>query len=245
MRHHGRNGAKVLEQPAVRDATAIVKLLDGKVPEDHLVIQNLPDEHRIEERTSVKLRTVPVCWALPTDEVLFARFFTNFLRLRPMPWDDMYSVGSTYLPDARNTLHAFYVEKSLCGHMVMLDSDVLPPPDFLERLLAHNLPMVGGWYRKKGDPYPPCVYDYVNTSADGVAHWRGRLQPGTGLEQVDGAGAGCWLMRRDVAVALGSRPYDMNSGGEDMKLCLKVRELGIPMHIDWTVACAHVGVAYT
>ena len=233
--------------PAVRaDARAIIEKLNGRVPKERTVINHQPGvSTTVNVRTPVILRPHPVAWAIPTDEVLFARFFTNFLQLRMMPWDDLYTAGSTYLPDARNILHKFFVEESKSPHLLMLDSDVLPPPDFLMRLLEHDKPMVGGWYRKKGDPYPPCVYDYVNTTEDGVNHWRGRTEAGRGLEQVDGAGAGCWLMRRDVAVALGPKPYSMSEGGEDMTLCRKVTALGFPMFIDWSVACAHCGVAYT
>ncbi len=232
--------------PAVsRDATAIVQKLAGRLPEITTHIQVNPEVgEEIRERGAVKLRTKPVAWAIPLDEVLFTRFFTNYLRLRAMPWDDLYTIGSTYLPDARNTLHKFFVEESQCEHLVMLDSDVLPPPDFIERLLAHDKPLVGGWYRKKGMPYPPVVYDYDSTDGDSINWWRVRAKPGEGLEQVAGAGAGCWLMRRDVAVALGPKPYDMNQGGEDLTLCKRITDLGFPIFIDWSVACAHAGVAY-
>lgn len=223
----------------------MMEALKGKLPETRVTIESDPNRgHEIHERGSVKLRFKPVALAVPTDEVLYARFFTNWLRLRFMPWDDYYTIGSTYLPDARNTLHQFFVEQSQCEHLVMLDSDVLPPPDFLERLLAHRKPLVGGWYRKKDEAGTPCVYDYELKDESGVYWWRARAKPGDGLEQVDGAGAGCWLMHRTVAEALGPKPYDMNQGGEDLTLCKRVTDLGFPIFIDWTVACAHAGVAY-
>lgn len=230
-----------------RDAAAakMAENLLGKTPTENHQFHVVPGESiTTDVKQTVVIRAKPICWAIPTDEVLFSRFFSNFMRLRVMPWDDIYTTGSTYLPAARNTLHDLFLENSECEHLVMLDSDVLPPPDFLARLMAHNLPMVGGWYRKKADPYPPCVYDYEKTEVDGVHWWKGREQPGTGLERVDAAGAGCWLMRRDVAEALGKSPYSMQEGGEDMVLCKKLMDLGIPTFIDWTVACAHVGVAY-
>ena len=230
--------------PAYRDAASIVTALKGKTPETTVTIQNTAGGSEVRERGAVKLRTKPVAWAFPLDEIVFTRFFTNFLRLRVMPWDDLYTIGSTYLPEARNTLHRFFVEESQCEHLVMLDSDVLPPPDFLERLLAHNKPLVGGWYRKKDEAGTPCVYTYETQEADGVYWWKPRPVPGVGLEQVDGAGAGCWLMHRTVAEALGPKPYDMNQGGEDLALCKRVTDLGFPIFIDWSVACAHAGVFY-
>jgi hypothetical protein len=246
LRDKAKSGKSPLPPaPAYRDAAFMVEALRGKLPETVTTITSDPQRgHEIREQGGVRLRAQPVAWAIPTDEVLYARFFTNFLRLRAMPWDDLYTIGSTYLPDARNTLHRFFVEKSECEHLVMLDSDVLPPPDFLERLLAHKLPLVGGWYRKKDEAGTPCVYDYVKQETDGTYWWNARSTPGTGLEQVDGAGAGCWLMHKDVARALGPKPYDMNQGGEDLTLCKRVTELGFPIWIDWTVACAHAGVAY-
>lgn len=235
--------AKLREQRTYRDAGNIVAALQGKVPETAVTIQHTAGGSEVKERGAVRLRGKPVAWAFPLDEIVFTRFFTNYLRLRVMPWDDLYTIGSTYLPEARNTLHRFFVEESQCEHLVMLDSDVLPPPDFLDRLLAHNKPLVGGWYRKKDEFGTPCVYDYEKQEADGVYWWKPRLTPGEGLEQVDGAGAGCWLMRRDVAEALGPKPYDMSQGGEDLALCKRVTDLGFPIFIDWSVACAHAGVA--
>ena len=228
---------------AYRDAAPLVAALQGKLPKTVTTVQNTAGGNEIRERGAAKVRAKPVSWAIPLDEIVFTRFFTNWLRLRVMPWDDFYTIGSTYLPDARNTLHQFFVEESQCEHLVMLDSDVLPPPDFLDRLLAHNLPLVGGWYRKKDEFGTPCVYDYVSQDGNDVYWWRARKTPGEGLEQVDGAGAGCWLMRRDVAEALGPKPYDMNQGGEDLALCKRVTDLGFPIFIDWSVACAHAGVA--
>jgi hypothetical protein len=227
-----------------RDAANIVAALNGKLPDATVTIQNTASGSEVRERGSVRLRTKPVAWAVPLDEIVFTRFFTNWLRLRSMPWDDLYTISSTYLPEARNTLHKFFVEESQCEHLVMLDSDVLPPPDFLERLLAHDKPLVGGWYRKKDEAATPCVYTYQTQEADGVYWWKPRPVPGVGLEQVDGAGAGCWLMRRDVAEALGPKPYDMNQGGEDLALCKRVTDLGFPIFIDWSIACAHAGVFY-
>lgn len=196
-----------------------------------------------DEEVQVEIRTFPVSWGIPMDELIFAKWFNSFIRLRIMPWDEMITTMSTYLPDARNIIHQGFVTKSQSEWLVMLDSDVLPPPDFLKRLMAHNLPMVGGWYRKKGAPFAPVVYDIYEGEGDKTIY-KPRLEPGTGLEKVDGAGAGCWLMHRSVAVAIGERPYDMNGGGEDLQLCRKVIAAGFDIVIDWSVACAHVGVSY-
>jgi len=128
--------------------------------------------------------------------------------------------------------------------LMMLDSDVLPPPYFVERLLAHKKDMVGGWYKLKGGATEPVVYDFEGMSPEtGKGMWKRRSKPGEGLERVDAAGAGCWLMSRKVAEAIGSKPYDMTRGGEDLELCLKVKEAGFNIYVDWSLACAHCGLA--
>lgn len=209
-----------------------------------------------EMKTGLQIRTQPIAIGLPMDELMFSKFFTNFLALQIMPWDPIITTTSTYLPEARNKIHDLFLEKSEhATHLLMLDSDVLPPPNFISRMLEHNKPMVGGWYRKK-EKFPatlpdgtrttmqrPVVYDYAGED-DGKDMFNCRMTPGSGLERVDGAGAGCWLMRRDVAEALGKSPYDMQRGGEDLVLCRKVTAAGFEMFIDWNAACAHAGVFY-
>jgi hypothetical protein len=220
------------------------QVLKQSVPDQTKVITNRPDGQTVAATIPVKVRKAVVAWGFPLDEVLFSKWFVNYLSLPVMPWDVNLTAQSTYLPDARNIIHRNFLNGCGAEWLVMLDSDVLPPPDFLEKLLAHHLPMVGGWYRKKGHGNPPVVYDYQGLGEDDKMQWRARQAPGTGLEQVDGAGAGCWLMRRDVAQAIGEEPYDLIHGGEDLSLCLKVRAAGFPIYIDWNIACAHAGVMY-
>lgn len=192
----------------------------------------------------VKLRGIPVTWGIPMDETVFSLWFSNFVHLPVMPWDSVAITMSTYLPSARNYIHDKFLDNGTSEWLVMLDSDVLPPPDFLDRLLSHNKKMVGGWYKLKGGMHEPVVYDYGDKK-DLVNYWKKRTVAGKGLEKVDAAGAGCWLMHRDVAQAIGHSPYDMETGGEDLSLCLKVHAAGFDTWIDWDVACAHAGVAYT
>jgi GT2 family glycosyltransferase len=177
--------------------------------------------------------------------MVFSKFFTNFIFLKQMPWDSYGSTESTYLPSARNEIHRGYVEDMDAPYLMMLDSDVLPPPNLIETLLSHDKALVGGWYRNKRKPKPPhpIVYDFVEEDAGGL-QFRHREEAGEGLEKVDGMGAGCWLMRRDLAEALGPKPYSMHKATEDLVLCRKITELGYDIWVDWNMACAHISVDY-
>lgn len=160
-----------------------------------------------------------------------------------MPFDGFAFSEGTYLEKARNMIHKKFIE-SKAPYLMMLDSDVLFPSNLLETLLAHNLPIVGGWYRdKKAVDHHPAVYDFVKEDDD-VSYWNHRKVAGVGLEKIDAMGAGCWLMTRETALALGEEPYSkrLAGGGEDMILCRKLMKLNIPLYVDWDLNCAHMGV---
>lgn len=232
----------------IKGVEGIVGALDGKVPKEALRAKyDGRVKHSVKSKRDVVLRTLCVAWAMPFDEITFSRWVVNLLGLRIMPWDDIITSLSTYLPDARNICHKGFVEDSHAPWLVMIDSDVMPPPDFVDRLLKHTeneeVQMVGGWYRSKGEPYDPVVYDFQEYDEEKGHLYSNIIKPGEGLVEVDGAGAGCWMMSREVAEALGPQPYTMSEGGEDLTLCRTVKELGYKLWIDWDISCAHTGVA--
>src|SRR3990167_413023 len=173
-----------------------------------------------QQKPKFEYRKTPVIWAVPCDELGYSKFWTRFVGTAGiMPFDIFLSVEGTYLEKARNDIHNKALEMGY--PLMMLDSDVLFPPKTLETLMSHNLPIVGGWYKdKKSDDKHPCVYDFVEDQPD-FPVFRHREKPGTGLEKVDGMGAGCWLMSPETVKALGKDPYGHNisGGGEDFKLC--------------------------
>jgi hypothetical protein len=199
------------------------------------------------QKTVSPYRKTPVVWGIPCDELSFSKFWVRFVGTAGiMPFDGFAFSEGTYLEKARNLIHDSFL-KTQAPYLMMLDSDILFPPKMVETLMAHDLPIVGGWYRdKKAEDHHPTVYDFVEDREDGVSVWRHRKNAGTGLEKVDAMGAGCWLMKREVALALGEEPYGKNiaGGGEDMKLCRRLMELNIPLHVDWSLNCAHLGVAF-
>ena len=223
----------------------------GKLTAESIYVAESEHGKSVDRTIILNMRTVPICWGIPFDEVVFSKWVKNVLtHNRPMPWDDIIVTGSTYLPIARNIIHTQFLVQSNLDWLLMLDSDVCPPPAFDSRLLKRvkdnpEIKMIGGWYRKKDDPYQPTVYhDAGEFAPDGsmAVYAYSEEEIPTGLARVEAAGAGCWLMHRQVAEALGQKPYDMEHGGEDLKLCRKIRELGFELWIDWDVACAHVGV---
>lgn len=200
----------------------------------------------LREKVELQYRKTPIVWGVPCDELSFSKFWIQFIGTAGiMPFDRFATSEGTYLEKARNDIHNKFL-KSQYEYMMMLDSDVLFPPELVKRLMTHNLPIVGGWYRdKKADDHHPAVYDFVEDKEE-FSVFRHRKETGQGLEKVDAMGAGCWLMNRETALALGENPYGHNiaGGGEDFILCRKLMKLGIPLHVDWSINCAHLGVAF-
>ena len=225
---------------------------DGEIEKLVDYLGEITDKEAIHNQGTVQsaiIRTTPVCWGIPFDEISYSKWVqAMFIHNRMMPWDDFMTTTSTYLPTARNDIHEDYVTLTGDDWLMMLDSDVSPPPQIVDKLLAHTenpeVRFVGGWYRMKGPPYSPVVYQDLGMGKDGKFGHRiyEEDEIGTGLEQVDAAGAGCWLLHRSVAEAIGKRPYDMEHGGEDLKLCRAVTDAGFSIWVDWDLACAHFGV---
>jgi len=195
-------------------------------------------------RKEYDIRTTVITWGIPMDEIVYAKFFSNFMQLMKMPWDSVITTESTYIPDARNVIHNMFLKSADAPYLMMLDSDVLPPPNIVSALLAHDKHIVGGWYRKKSrEDAHPVVYDFAREDDKGIFYSH-REKPGTGMEKVDGMGAGCWLMSRELAEALGESPYSMDKAAEDLVLCRKIDKLGYEMWVDWDLPCAHCGVTF-
>ena len=66
-----------------------------------------------------RIRSIPICWGIPMDELMFSKWFVNFLRLSSMPWDSFSTTESTYLPSARNDIHNTYLSDTDAPYLMM------------------------------------------------------------------------------------------------------------------------------
>jgi len=235
---------KKLREAAHKEVTK--QAFDKGAPKTRLRRHVIDGDEVYKEKQDVMMRYTPVLWGIPADEVMFSKFHTHFIRnSNMMPWDDYVSTESTYLPSARNEIHNTFKNDSDYPFLMMVDSDIIFPRLMVEQLMSYKLPIVGGWYKNKHwahEPHP-IVYDFLHTTHDGRSKYKHRENPGEGLERVDAMGAGCWLISRETAEAIGDSPYDMEKGGEDLRFSKKLMDLDIPMHVDWDIACAHIGVS--
>src|SRR3990167_9080572 len=90
----------------------------------------------------------------------------------------------------RNTICMKALE---CGadYVYMLDSDVVPPPDAILRLMAHKQPLISGLYCRRSPPAG------VPVMMRPVGQWITQWTPNAVIE-VDVVGAGCMLIHRSI-----------------------------------------------
>lgn len=130
-----------------------------------------------------------------------------------------------------------------------LDTDIGFPPDCLVRLLAH-----GNGYRVVSGLYYT-VLEYGSDGMGAPAEWRPlplamrregsgfrELDSYEGAVEVDGVGAGCLLVHREVfeAIDMGDGWYDqIGTWGEDFSFCERARSRGYRILCDTTIPLTH------
>lgn len=153
--------------------------------------------------------------------------------------------------------------------LLLLDSDVIPPPDVffqLQRtgrrvvsalyLVDHDVPQPAAWVLDDDSPSSVRVDAKGNVIVDDDGDPRRIGRDETGLVTVDAIGLGCVLVHRSIFEKLEQpwfrwtkgyedHPWDLRdeSGepgvSEDFFFCHRLAEAGIDIHLDTSVQCAH------
>lgn len=175
------------------------------------------------------------------------------------PWD---VARNNIVRDARN---------SASTHILFLDTDVVPPPEGLMRLLNQNQPLISGLYycrhRTTLDistlpvavpPTPAMWVDNGDGAYAPIVKWN------DGLVQCNVVGAGFLLVHMSVFDRLDDKLdrkgnyFKWTSGitdeeycehmpgvSEDFFFCRLVQQIGIPIVVDTGVKCTHMTVSAT
>lgn len=124
-----------------------------------------------------------------------------------------------------------------CTHIFFVDDDLLVDEGTLQKLYAHNLDVVGGWYVKK-TPVP----ESATLVSDGTGSMHGVPLDCTGLIEVDWSlAAGLTLVKTEVFKKI---PYPWylttQQGTEDTYFCARLREVGLKAYLDTSIKAVHV-----
>lgn len=130
--------------------------------------------------------------------------------------------------------------------LLFCDDDHVTPPDFLMRLLAWDVPFVGGLYFTRTPPHhTTCLIEQpvALTPEDRFRSLDRAEFSGDGLKPVDVLGMGFTLIRREVLDAVGDPWFEMGTfGTDDIAFCLKARDLGFVPQVDCSMSVPHMGI---
>ena len=140
--------------------------------------------------------------------------------------------------------------------LMFIDADMTFPSDALERIIAHNLPIVSGFCRMRKRPFDPCIY--IRTPQHEALSTRKPYvclhpQPGSrGLMEVDACGGAFLYIRREVLEKI-RWPWFMNREcikqvpiikddmlGEDLWFCDRATEAGYKIFVDLDMKIGHI-----
>lgn len=136
--------------------------------------------------------------------------------------------------------------KTDATHLFFLDSDNVPHPDTLPRLLSHDLPFVAAPSEQwKDGEHGVLVLDHVRELDAYKQHHP--FQPGSGLQRCDAVGGAGMMIRRDVLERMQAPWFRMvydDMGllvkGEDFEFCDRLRRDGYELYADCDIIQKHV-----
>ena len=194
------------------------------------------------------LGTVGIMSGIPSLPTYFVQSFTKMIQYNaeylcgPNERIEYLFAQTSFHANARNGL----VKEMRGDWLLQLDTDHLFEPDLLARLLLridkYNLDVVTGVYCYKEPPYSPVLYHHRE---DGLIAPLGDWDKDADIFEVDGAGAGCLLVKRQVFEKIiaetGEWPFDCLPGlTEDHSFFKRLKACGIKAYCVPSVEAHHV-----
>lgn len=164
----------------------------------------------------------------------------------------------------RNRIFSYALENSY-DYVLMMDSDVVPPVDIIERLLLHDKDIVSGLYYgvfnvDKAQKIRPVAWkcltekefeevkdkllsDVVRGREDIRRNLTGEEIESGKLQEVIIPSCGCMLVSRKIFSRFKYGLLDVPGRlrtGDDIYFCRKVRERGIKLYCDPSLKCKHL-----
>lgn len=158
---------------------------------------------------------------------------------------------NNYPHDSARNFCVEHFLKTDMTHLLFIDSDVVPPDDAIEQLIAADQPFITGLYpsmRQTPQGEIAKVFNAFVYADDGNGNYG--LVPIVGAEggiaPIDRAGAGCLLITREVIEKVGQpwfkfqyRENGIMYFGEDIDFCKKAQDAGYQLYAHAGVKCHH------
>lgn len=157
-----------------------------------------------------------------------------------------------YVEHNRNQLVNQALGSPYWDYLLFVDPDMTFPRDLMDRVQGYEAPVVSGLYWRRSRPEPVAgtfrdenpTYDPI--TPEELLPW----MESPGLYPVEGVGAGCLAVRRDVfeewpdehrpIFQTISTPDGSEMVGEDVYFCWRLKQRGVPVLLDTNVCCGHI-----
>jgi hypothetical protein len=132
------------------------------------------------------------------------------------------------------------------SHIFFLDSDMVPPANTIQSMIAHDKDIISGMIFRRKFPFQPCFYMKCDVAKTGETDFEGPMEPEKwpkhGAFEFEGCGLACCLIKMDVFENL-KKPYffPRPNVGEDLAFCLKAKKAGYSIWVDFGIDCGHLG----
>ena len=186
--------------------------------------------------------------AVPCMDQVPAQFAQSLATLRKVGACVIAFQCGSLIYTSRNNLAAEAVKHGM-DYVFWLDSDMLFPPDTLEKLLDDIKKQEGdvimtGMYCRRVAPFHPTVFETLEI-VDDVSTWTDYKEIPDGLFEVQGCGFGCVLAPTsvfvDVQAKFGHMFSPIGDVGEDLSFCWRARQCGWKIVCDPSIELGHVG----
>ena len=191
--------------------------------------------------------------AVPCMDMVSARFAQCLATLRKNGQCAVSFLIGSLIYDSRNKLAAMAVEME-ADYVLWLDSDMVFPPDTLDRMLQvldehPEIDVLSGLYFRRGAPFSPVLFSKLEIGEDGVLVFEDQKDLPDELFEIAGCGFGCVLMRTDLLLDIAAKEgggvwfTPIANAGEDCAFCIRARREGYRIFCDPSISLGHMGYA--
>lgn len=184
--------------------------------------------------------------AIPCMDMVSARFAQSLATLKKVGQCTVSFLMGSLIYDSRNKLAGYAVQME-ADYMLWLDSDMVFPPDTLERMMKtieeNDIDILCGLYFRRTHPFTPVLFNKLERDGETLVFEDVKEIP-EDLFEVAGCGFGCVLMKTDVLFDIGINwftPYI--DAGEDCAFCMRAREKGYKIYCDPSISLGHMAYA--
>lgn len=132
-------------------------------------------------------------------------------------------------------------------YLLMIDDDMLAPPDLFYQLAANDKDICAALAFTRNPDHKPVIYDVIEgfdpvTKKEFYVNKFSMNYPRNTLVQCDAVGFGAVLIKRKVIEAMKApRFMGLQGCGEDITFCYKAKKLGFEVWMDTRVKLGHLG----